>query len=426
MNTEKLLFIVIVQLIVIIAAARAFGSLFQRMGQPRVCGEMAAGLILGPSLFGGLFPGLFHRIFDPAVSQSLGMMSQLGLILLMFLIGLEFDFSHLNDNRRLALWLSIAGIVAPFGLGFVLGGWMHAALNLGGNWLNFALFTATALSITAIPTLGRIMIELNIHRTRLGTVIISAAAVNDAAGWIILALVSSIARSSVDPGRTVMMIVGTLLFAGVAYYIVRPVAIRWTTADLERSQGELTPGTFTALLLLVLLAAVATNWIGIFSIFGPFVLGAVLHDQLELAAAIRRRLQDFVTVFFLPIFFTYTGLRTEISSMSGGREWLFCGLVLAAAIVGKAGGSALAARANGVPWRDASLMGALMNTRGLMELIVINLGFELGIIPSNVFFMLVLMAVVTTYMTAPLVRFVVRGSEVEHEYAPIGVVPARR
>ena len=406
----------ILQLIVIIAASRLFGALFRRLGQPQVCGEIAAGLILGPSFFGGLFPALFHRVFDPSVNQIFSTMSQLGLVLLMFMIGLEFDFSHLKDNRRLALWVSTAGVLAPFALGFLLGWQMHRALGLGGNWINFALFIATAMSITAIPTLGRIMIELNIHRTRLGTVTISAAAVNDAAGWVILAVVSGIARSSFDPRQFAIMIACTLVFTAAMMYIVRPLAIRAIRSALGRNAGELSLSAFAAVMIVILLSAVATNWIGIFSIFGPFILGAVLHDQLDLVAAVRRRLQDFVMVFFLPIFFTYTGLRTELGSMSGATDWLLCGLVLLAAIAGKVGGCALAARASDLSWRDASLIGIMMNTRGLMELIVINMGYDLGIIPKSVFFMLVLMAVLTTYLTAPLMRLLVRGSEIERDY----------
>ena len=413
---ESVLLIVIIQLIVIIAVSRLFGALFRRLGQPQVCGEVAAGLILGPSLFGGVFPDLFHRVFDPSVNQTFNVMSQIGLVLLMFLIGLEFDFSHLKDNRRLAVWVSTAGVAAPFGLGFLLGWEMHSAMSLPGSWLNFALFMATAMSITAIPTLGRIMIELNIHRTRLGSVTISAAAVNDATGWVILALVSGIARSNFEPQQFVVMIAATLGFTALTMYVVRPLLIGALRETLARNGGELSLGAFAALLILILLAAAATNLIGIFSIFGPFILGAVLHDQLDLVAAVRRRLLDFVTVFFLPIFFTYTGLRTEAGSMSGSSDWLFCGLILLAAIVGKVGGCMFAARWSGLAWRESSLIGIMMNTRGLMELIVINMGYELGIIPKSVFFMLVLMAVLTTYMTAPLMRWMVRGSEIESDF----------
>jgi Kef-type K+ transport system membrane component KefB len=419
-HSETFLLIVIIQLIVIILASRLAGALFRKLGQPQVCGEIAAGLILGPSFFGGFFPELFHRVFDPSVGGVFTIMSQIGLLLLMFLIGLEFDFSHLNDSRKLALSVSFAGILVPFALGFGLGWFMHSALQLTGSWINFSLFMATAMSITAIPVLGRIMIELNINRTRLGSITISAAAINDAAGWVILALVSSIAQSKFDPARFGGMIVGVIAFSALMMYVVRPRAVAWIRGSLARNNGSLSLDSLAALLIMILLSAVATNLIGIFSIFGAFVFGAILHDQADLVAAVRNTLQQFLTVFFLPIFFTYTGLRTDIGAMGGGLFWMFCGLVLLAAMVGKIGGCALAARWGGMSWRDSAIIGTMMNTRGLMELIVINMGYDLGIIPKSVFFMLVLMAVATTYTTAPVLKRLVRGSEIEHEFGLAG------
>ncbi len=417
LTSEHLLLTVIIQLIVIIAASRLFGAIFRKLGQPQVCGEIAAGLVLGPSLFGGMFPGLFHTVFNPSVSSIFTTMSQLGLVLLMFLIGLEFDFGHLGDNRHAALSISVIGIIIPFGFGFALGKYMHPTLGLVGSSFNFSLFMAAAMSITAIPTLGRIMIELNIHRTRIGSLTISAAAAGDAAGWIILALVTAIARSTFDPFQLSLMIAEVLLFCFVMWFAIRPLVIRWSRTVLGNSGGELTLDSLALLLILIFVAAICTSLIGIFSIFGAFFLGAILYDQTELVAAIRRRLSDFVTVFFLPIFFTYTGLRTDIGSMGGSGLWFLCGLVLLAATAGKFGGCMLAARANGLPWRESSIIGALMNTRGLMELIVINIGYDLGIIPKSVFFMLVFMAVVTTYMTAPVLRKLVPDSEIEKEYS---------
>ena len=417
MTSEHVLLTVIIQLIVIIAASRLFGAIFRKLGQPQVCGEIAAGLVLGPSLFGGMFPELFHTVFNPSVSSIFTTMSQLGLVLLMFLIGLEFDFGHLDDNRHAALSISVIGIIIPFGFGFALGKYMHPTLGLGGSAFNFSLFMAAAMSITAIPTLGRIMIELNIHRTRIGSLTISAAAAGDAAGWIILALVTAIARSTFDPFQLSLMIAEVLLFCFVMWFAIRPLVIRWSRTVLGNSGGELTLDSLALLLILIFVAAICTSLIGIFSIFGAFFLGAILYDQRELVAAIRRRLSDFVTVFFLPIFFTYTGLRTDIGSMGGSGLWFLCGLVLLAATAGKFGGCMLAARANGLPWRESSIIGALMNTRGLMELIVINIGYDLGIIPKSVFFMLVFMAVVTTYMTAPVLRKLVPDSEIEKEYS---------
>ena len=413
---ENVLLIVLLQLIVIVAAARIFSALFRRFGQPIVCGEIAAGLILGPSFFGRLFPTVFHTIFNPSVGHIFSIMSQIGLIFLMFLIGLEFDFGHLSQNGRTAISVSVVGIALPFTLGLFLGRWIHTALGLKESWLNFSLFMAAAMSITAIPILGRIMVELNINRTRIGSLTISAAAADDASGWIILALITAIARSSLKPAKFATMILETVGFAVAMVWIVRPLLKKWTTLHMKKHAGKLSLGGLAMLLIFMLLAAVATNLIGIFSIFGAFFLGAILYDEHEFRLAVQERLRDFVTVFFLPIFFTYTGLRTDIGTMSGRGLWVMCGLVLLAAFVGKFGGCSLAARLNGLPWREASIIGVMMNTSALMELIVINIGFELGVIPKSVFFMLVVMAVISTYITAPALRWLIRSSEIEGEY----------
>jgi Kef-type K+ transport system membrane component KefB len=415
-HTENILLIVIIQLIVIVAVSRIFGSLFRRMGQPLVCGEIAAGLILGPSFFGGMFPHLFHLVFNPSVGQIFAIMSQIGLILLMFLIGLEFDFGHLRNNRGTALSISMAGIILPFSLGFWLGRWMHATLHMSGSWLNLALFMAAAMSITAIPILGRIMVELNISRTRIGSLTISAAAADDASGWILLALVTAIARSTLNPAKLGMMILEVVVFAVCMVWGVRPLLKKWTDRQMREHQGKLSLGGLALLLIMIMVAALITNLIGIFSIFGAFFFGALIYDRHEFRQAVQERLRDFVTVFFLPIFFTYTGLRTDIGTMGGAGLWFMCGLVLLTAFVGKFGGCWLAARFNGLPWREASMIGVMMNTRALMELIVINIGFELGVIPKSVFFMLVFMAVASTYITTPILRRLVRSSEVEQDY----------
>ena len=417
-QVENLLLAVLVQLIVIVAAARLAGAVFRRLGQPQVCGEIAAGLILGPSLLGGLFPGVFHAVFQPAASGFFSVMSQLGLVLLMFLIGLEFDFGHLEANRRAALSISTAGIVLPFALGFGLGRAMHGWMSLEGSWFNLALFMGTAMSITAIPTLGRIMIEMGINRTRIGSITIAAAAIGDAAGWIILAFVTAVVRSAFDPAALALTIAEVLAFMAFMIFAARPWLVRWI-AGLPRNEPP-SLDTLAILLVLIFVSAAATNLIGIFSIFGAFLLGAVLYDQHEFGAAVKARLNGFVTVFFLPVFFTYTGLRTDMGAMTGGALWAMGGLVLAAATAGKFGGCALAARAAGNPWRESSIIGVMMNTRGLMELIVINIGFDLGIIPKSIFFMLVMMAVATTYVTAPVLRRLIKSSELEADFAKSG------
>lgn len=417
-HTESVLLAVILQLIVIIAAARIFGVVFRRFGQPQVCGEIAAGLILGPSLLGGWFPGAAHFVFNPGVGPIFSVLSQIGLVLLMFLIGLEFDFGHLATNSGTALGVSITGILLPFSLGLALGHAMHGWLELPGSWVNFSLFMGTAMSITAIPILGRIMIEMGINRTRIGSLTISSAAFDDAAGWIMLALVTAIVKSQFDPGKLALMTGEVALFAAVMVLAVRPLAIRWIRT--LPAAGELPINALAILLILIFSAAAVTNLIGIFSIFGAFFLGAVLYDQTHFAGAVKRRLSDFITVFFLPIFFTYTGLRTDIGTMSGAAMWGMCGLVLAAAVTGKFGGCTLAARWSGNRWRESAIIGVMMNTRALMELIVVNIGYDLGVIPKSVFFMLVLMAVTTTYITAPVLRRLLRGSELEADYARSG------
>jgi Kef-type K+ transport system membrane component KefB len=415
-SVEAAMFRVIIQLVAIIAVARISGNLFRRMGQPSVCGEIAAGLILGPSLFGRFFPALSHKIFDPGVGPVFNVLSQLGLILVMFLIGLEFDFDHLPDNRRTAMSVSVAGILLPFSLGFALGKVMHTQLALSGSWINFSLFMATAMSITAIPVLGRIMIELNITRTRIGSITISAAAINDAIGWTILALITAIVRSTFDPMKLATMVGAVIAYGLVMAFAVRPVVAKWSAWTLRKNSGELSLNAMAVLLVLVLVSAAITTRIGIFSLFGAFMMGAIFYDQTRLRDAVHRRLNDFVTTFFLPIFFTYTGLRTDVGAMTGGKLWMFCGLVLVAAVVGKYGGCRAAARLNGVSPREASIIGVMMNARGLTELIVINVGYELGILPKTVFFMLVFMAVATTYMTTPVLRRLFRGSELWESY----------
>lgn len=322
----------------------------------------------------------------------------------MFLIGMEFEFGHLKQNRKAALSVSFAGILLPFSLGIWLGYYLHAQLGLPGESLYFALFMATAMSITAIPILGRIMIELKLNRSLIGSLTITAAAIDDAVGWILLALVTAITQSKFDPLTLTRMIASVIGFGAFMLFVLRPLAIRWIRRTLDREGGSLSLNSLAVVLIAVFACAIVTNLIGIFSIFGAFLLGSILYDQTEFVAAIRTRLNDFVTVFFLPIFFTYTGLRTDIGSMTGVDLWVMCGLVLLAATVGKLGGCTLAARWNGLSWNDSALIGVMMNTRALMELIVINIGFELGIIPKSVFFMLVFMAIFTTYMTAPVMR----------------------
>jgi Kef-type K+ transport system membrane component KefB len=424
-SVEDVLLPVLVQLAVIIVAARLFAVLFRRLGQPGVVGEIVAGLVLGPSLLGRYFPEISRVIFHPVVGELppllfdavngwfLTVLSQVGLVFLLFLIGLEFDFSHLRWHGRSALGISIAGIALPFMLGVGIAQLMLPYLATSIPPLGFTLFLGTALSITAIPVLGRIMMELNITRTRLGAITIAAAAVDDAAGWILLATVTAVVQSNLDGSRIAIMIGETLLFSLAMVFVARPLLGRWARAALRRGDGELGLNDLAVVLAVLFGCAVITNRIGIFAVFGAFLFGAVLSSEHDFRAAVNRRLRDFVFAFFVPVFFTYTGLRTDISALTSATLWLLAGLTLAAAIVGKLGGCGLAAWLSGYSPRESACIGALMSTRGLMALVVVNLGKDLGVIPDSVFCMLVIMALLTTAMTTPALLWWMKGTELE-------------
>lgn len=411
LRTESLVFAVLLQFAAIILAARLGAWLFSRLGQPQVVGEIAAGLLLGPSVFGRLAPELSAAIFPPELAPIFKVLSEVGLVFLMLLVGIEFEFRHLRKLGPVAVAVSVAGVACPFLLGLGLGTWLHPRYAPEINRTGFLLFVAVALSITAIPVLGRIMMEFGLTRTRLGVLTITAAAMDDATGWILLATVSAVVSGNFEPGKSLAMLAWTLGFVAAVGTLVRPLLVRWAARALARSRGHLGINDLAVLICAAFAAALVTNWIGIFSIFGPFVLGAFLADQDELRTALHRQLREFVFAFFLPIFFTYTGLRTNIGLLTGGFDWLACGLVFLAAIAGKLAGCGLASRLGGtLSWRESGCVAVMMNARGLMELIVINVGRDLGVIPDTVACMLVLMALGTTVMTSPLLRLLL-GSD---------------
>jgi len=395
---------VLIQLVVIIAAARLGAWLLGRVGQPQVVGEIVAGLVLGPSVLGRLAPGVVEYVFPAETERVFHVLSELGLVLLMFLIGLEFDFSHLRHMGRTAVGVAGAGIALPFALGVALASWMYPFVAADVSRIGFVLIVAVALSITAIPILGRIMIELNIHRTPLGALTITAAAIDDALGWILLAGVGATIHGQFQPLLVARMGLATLAFVAACWLIGRPLMARITEHLLRRADGELSLGGLSLVLIAVLLAAAATSAIGIFAIFGPFVLGAVLSDRHEFRAAVQRRLRDLVFALLLPIFFTYTGLRTNVGLLETPFHWWLCGLLLAAATVGKVAGCGAAARLGGMSWRESGCVAVMMNTRALMGLIAINIGRDLGVMPDSVFCMLVIMALVTTFAATPILR----------------------
>ena len=404
-KTELLLFYTLAELLVIILAGRVGGAIARRCGQSTAVGEIIIGILLGPSLFGWLAPGAFDVLFRTAPPEPLQILSGLGLILLLFHVGMEFDFAHLTErrNRAAVLRVSLACLCLPFASGLALGYWMTPAAALPVVRLDTALFIATAFSITALPILGRILIELDLTRTKVGVIAIASAAANDVVGWLMLALITALTVSNFQPGALALKVLMVAAFALVSTKWVRPL-LKSAVRRSNPRDGKMSTNLLGGLICVAFLGAMTTYQIGIFAIFGGFMTGVILYDEPALVEAWRARVGDFVSVFFLPIFFTYTGLRTSIGGL-GAADWYWCAAVVAVANVSKFVAGYWAARRSGFERPEAVAIGCMMNTRALMELIVINVGLDLGVISPKVFTMLVIMAVVSTVITTPVLRY---------------------
>lgn len=401
---DRLLLLLIVQLGVIIAAARLLGLALRRGGQPQVIGEVIAGILLGPSFLGWIAPGLWGALFPPATLPFLKVLAEVGIVFFMFLIGLELNPLLLRNSGRAAVSISLTSIVVPFvlGAGAALGLYAQLA-NPEVSRIAFAGFVGAAMAITAFPVLARILIERDMLHSRIGALTLTCAAVDDITGWCLLALVAALGHGA-GLGTPLVTIGWVLVYVGVMLVVVRPLIRRFTAFYATR--GGVSQNMLSTAILLLLASALTTQWIGIHAIFGGFILGAMMPKESGFVRDVSEKIEDFTTVFFLPIYFAYTGLRTEITLVTGPAMWLACLLLIAIAVAGKLGGSAVAARWVGLSWREAGALGALVNTRGLMELIILNVGFDLGLITPPVFAMMVLMAVVTTMMTAPLLAWI--------------------
>jgi Kef-type K+ transport system membrane component KefB len=404
-KNELILFYTLLELTIIVVAGRVGGALARRIGQSAAVGEIIVGILLGPSLFGLLAPHAFDFVFHSAPPEPLTVLSNLGLVLLMFQIGMEFDFSHLTEpvNRSAVLRISLGCLVLPFAGGFGLGILIAHGAPPAAR-INTALFVATALSITALPMLGRIMMELNLTRTRVGVIAISAAAVNDVVGWLLLAFVTTLTVSEFVPSRFAIRVAMVAAFGLVSVLVVRPLLKKAIRSSPPRN-GKMSANLLGGILAVIFIAAMTTYQIGIFAIFGGFMMGVILYDESELVTAWRDRLGDFVTVFFLPIFFTYTGLRTSIGGLATSADWGWCAAIVAVATVTKLGGAYFMARRCGMDHPQSAMIGFMMNTRALMELIVLNVGLDLGVITPKLFTMLVIMAIVSTIITTPALRY---------------------
>jgi Kef-type K+ transport system membrane component KefB len=404
-ESEQLLFMTLLQLIVMVGAARFLHSVFRRLGQPGVIGEIIAGLLLGPSLLGHFFPGLSLALFGARSSAPITIISQIGLIFLMFQIGMDFEFGHLESrrNRRAAAAITVVSVLVPSAVGMILG-WLSAAtLAPSMNPVGYTLFLGLGLAITAVPVLGRILRQYGLTRTEIGVVAISAAAINDVIGWLLLSVVSAYAAARFSPEHLAFQLGGLAALIAVAWFLLRPLAARLSPNGPPES-AEINPNAMAAIICLIFALGLCTYQLGIFAIFGGFVGGVLFHSNKSFVEAWRRQVGRFVLVFFLPVFFTYTGLRTNVLGLSGAEDWGWFAVILVGAIVSKAIPVYFAARLSGFKRAESLIFGTLMNTRALMELIVLNIGYDLGLIPQKVFTMLVIMAVVTTLMAGPLLK----------------------
>jgi Kef-type K+ transport system membrane component KefB len=399
----------IAQVVAITVLSRTFGLIVRRLGQPLVIAEMIGGIVLGPSLLGWVAPGVSAELFTPESLGMLRLVSQFGLVFFMFLVGLELDPEHYRGRSSSSIVISQSGLVVPFVLGGVLALWLYPRFGTTGtSRIAFVLFTGAAMSITAFPVLARILTEQRLLGTPIGAITITCAAINDVTAWCILAFIVAVARNDGVSGA-VLTTATALAYIGLMIGIVRPLLSRLAARvlapnTLPLALDALPKNVVAIVVIVVLLSSWTTELIGIHALFGGFLAGVIMPKEHGFARALGRRLEDLVVVVFLPLFFAFSGLHTQIGLLSGGYEWAVCALVIFVAFAGKFGGCTIAARATGFAWRDASAIGVLMNTRGLMELIVLNIGLELGVISPIVFSMMVIMALITTVVTAPLVR----------------------
>lgn len=398
------LFKLILQIGVILLTARIVGMLFKKIKQPQVMGEMVAGILLGPTLLGWLAPGMSKALFPAASLGYLNALSQVGLVLFMFLVGLSLNPKELHEHGHAAVLTSHVSIITPFCLGSLLALYLYPRLSDDSvSFMGFALFLGAAMSITAFPVLARILTERNLLRSRMGTLSIACAAVDDVTGWCILAYIILVIRAT-HGSRPIWVTVGGVLL----YVFVMLFGVKRLLAGFEKSfrkHGKLTENAIALLVLAVLASALATESLGIHLLFGAFLMGAIMPKSTDFIRHILQKFESVTVVVLLPLFFAYSGLRTKIGA-TGGRTWWICaGIVIVVAVVGKLGGSMTAARLAGMEWRDAVSLGILMNTRGLMELVILNIGLDIGVISPAVFSMMVLMALVTTFMTTPLLEW---------------------
>ena len=410
-NSRSPLAHLILQLVVIVLAARALGALAGRLGQPAVIGEIASGVLLGPSLVGWIAPGFSAFLFPDASMPSLQLLSQIGVLFFMFLVGLALEPSHLRGRAQTAIAVSHFSIVIPFVLGVTLSLALYRQYAPPAvPFFAFALFCGVAMSITAFPVLARILEDRGLTYTPLGNTAITAAAVDDVTAWSILAFVVAVTTAGGAVVTLFAIVTLSVVFVLLMVFVCRPLLER--VLNVDRMGDTFSKGRSAIVLSGLLTCALITEIIGIHGLFGAFVAGAIMPRGAAFRSMLRDRIETFSSVLLLPIFFAYTGLRTQIGLLDEVSHWAMCLAIIVVATAGKLGGTVVAARWTGLPWRESLALGALMNTRGLMELIALNVGYNLGILTPEIFTMMVLMALVTTAMTGPLLTIILRSDPV--------------
>lgn len=396
-------------LIVVIAFARLMGLVFRKIGQPPVMGEVLGGIILGPSCFAYFFPEATNYLFHANSLVFLKHVAEIGICLYLFVMGLEIDLPRLQKSARSALLISQLSIIVPFLLGLFLAYIIFDEYAPKGfSFLSFSLFISVSLSVTAFPVLARILSDSPLHKTRLGDLALTCAAIDDITAWCLVAVVTGITTSSLSgAGLTIGLTIAYVVFM---LFIVRPTFSN-IIPKLEKKFERLPEALLAFSILGALISATITEAIGIHGLFGAFLFGAVIpHDSL-IAHDVSQRLQDFLRILFLPAFFALTGMKTQILLISGSADWIICGLIIILAIAGKFGGAFLGGILSKNTRRESAVLGILMNTRGLVELIVLNIGLTIGVLTPRLFTMLVIMALVTTFMAGPLLRMTMKDGK---------------
>ncbi len=390
-------------LALVILVSRLVGNVFRKFGQPTVMGEVLGGIILGPSCIGLFFPEFTGIVFPPQTVSLLKHIAEIGILFYLFIIGLEIDLPRLSKSAKSAVLISQASIGLPFVLGMFFAGFIYDTYApLGVGLLEFSIFLGVSLSVTAFPVLARILADSKLHRTSLAELALTCAAANDITAWCLVAIVSGLMNSAL--GGSAITLGLTVIYLSVMLIFIRPFVEKWSEKNVKT--GRVPESSFSVIIVGTLVSAAITEAIGIHGLFGAFLFGAIIPSESAIAQDLTERLQEFIRILFLPAFFALTGIQTQIGLLVDLQDWLVCAAIIGLAILGKFGGTYLAARISGKNEKDSAILGILMNTRGMVEIIVLNIGLSVGVLTPALFTILVIMAIVTTLMTGPILNLI--------------------